>query len=102
MSGFVKRLFRFIFLSLLAVTAFVASSTFAKVQKSINNSSHGESSATVSQLSSLSTTAQSRSLYMPLLQSNGSADSKLALANPTLEPATVTLTARSFDGTVLK
>ena len=52
--------------------------------------------------SSLTAAAQSRALYMPVLESTDSADSKLTLANPSLEPATVTLTARSYTGATLQ
>src|SRR5207244_7651920 len=52
-------------------------------------------------ISSNSATGQSRSLYMPVL-STDSADSELTLVNPTLAPATVTLTARSYNGVTLR
>src|SRR5262249_38186174 len=50
---------------------------------------------------SLTAYAQSRSLYMPVLQSADSIDSQLTLVNPAVEPATVTLIARSYAGAVL-
>jgi PKD repeat protein len=46
--------------------------------------------------------AQSRSLYMPVLQSMMQAESNLTLINSSLEPAVVTLTARSYKGSLLQ
>src|SRR5262249_44750600 len=51
--------------------------------------------------SSLTASIQTRSLYMPVLQPTGSAESKLTLINPSSEPAAVTLTARSYGGALL-
>src|SRR5215468_6262869 len=48
--------------------------------------------------SSLLGQTQSRTLYMPVLQWADSAESMLTLVNSSLEPATVTLTARSYSG----
>ena len=42
--------------------------------------------------------AQRQTLYLPILQATNAADLGLALSNPTLSDATVTLTARGFDG----
>src|SRR5438067_1213936 len=50
---------------------------------------------------SLASNAESRSLYMPVLSAD-SAYSVLTLVNPSLEPVTVTLIARSYGGTVLQ
>ena len=52
--------------------------------------------------SAITASLQSRFLYMPVLQYTGSADSKLTLVNPALEPAAVTLTARSYSGALLR
>ena len=51
-------------------------------------------------ISSRTANGQSRSLYIPVLTGD-SADSVLTLMNASLEPATVTLTARSYGGAVL-
>src|SRR5438093_6173642 len=51
---------------------------------------------------SLTAHAQPGSLYMPVLQSADSIDAKLTLVNPAVEPATVTLIARSYAGAVLR
>src|SRR5262245_6493502 len=57
--------------------------------------------ATISLLiasSSLIAQTGSRTLYMPVLQWTASAESMLTLVNPSLEPANVTLIARSYSG----
>ncbi|PYS56316.1 MAG: hypothetical protein DMG13_00155, partial [Acidobacteria bacterium] len=40
--------------------------------------------------------------YVPALQSNDGADLGLALVNPTLTEASVTVTARSYDGAIIQ
>src|SRR5262245_4872971 len=53
-------------------------------------------------ISSLAAQPEVRSLYIPVLQSMDYGVSKLALINPTLESTTVTLTARSYAGSLLQ
>src|SRR3989442_13438019 len=50
---------------------------------------------------SLPLAAQESELYIPALQTSQDADLGLALVNPTLSTAQVTLTARSYAGTVI-
>src|SRR5262245_17179285 len=52
--------------------------------------------------SSITGTAQFRSLYIPVLQSISSAESRLMLVNSGVESARVTLTARTFAGGLLE
>src|SRR5262245_16743774 len=53
-------------------------------------------------LSPLAASAESRPLYMPMLQSGDSAEARLTLVNPTVEPVTVKLIARSYGGAMLQ
>ncbi len=46
--------------------------------------------------------AQARTLYMPVSGGSAGMDSGLALSNPTLEPATAILTARSYSGALIQ
>ena len=46
--------------------------------------------------------AQVRTLYMPVSGGSASMDAGLALSNPTLEPATAILTARSYSGALIQ
>src|SRR5688572_18668190 len=45
--------------------------------------------------------ADAHSLYMPVLEATALEEAQVMLLNPTLEAATVTLTARSYSGAVL-
>src|SRR3989441_11633264 len=46
--------------------------------------------------------AQIQKLYLPVLQSSDAADLGLALVNPTLTEAEVTLTARTYSGSIIR
>src|SRR5262249_24447497 len=55
----------------------------------------------ISSSTALTADTQSPFLYMPVLQPGNPADARLPLVNRGLDPATVTLTARIYGGTVL-